>query len=85
MRPEEGDLAGDLAGEAREPGFARNREVVARFDLEGRGALRVHLGDESAQPRAQIVVGGRPGRRDRATDAAGGIRLSERATAAKVS
>jgi hypothetical protein len=47
VRAEEGDLVGDLAREAREPGLAVDGEVVARLHLERGGALPVHLVDEA--------------------------------------
>ena len=77
--PEEGDLVGDLPRETRQPGLTGHREVIAGLDLERGRALSVQLGDEPRQTSAQLGIRRRARRRDRATNASCGIRLTAHA------
>ena len=70
MRPEEGHLVGDLAGETHEALLVGDAQAVARLDLERRRALGVQLGDEARETGAQLVVGRGTRRRDGRADAA---------------
>ena len=65
--------------ETRQPGLTGHREVIAGLDLERGRALSVQLGDEPRQTSAQLGIRRRARRRDRATNASCGIRLTAHA------
>ena len=64
------------AGDRQAAGLVGDGEPVAALDLDRRGALALHLGDEPAEVRGELLVGRRAGRGDRGADAAGGVGLA---------
>jgi hypothetical protein len=67
---QERGLGGDLGGQPEGPRLVLDGEPVAALHLHRGGALTAHLREEGPQPGAQVVVGRRPGRGDRAADPA---------------
>ena len=71
---EERRLLGGLPRDRERAGLVADGEAVAALDLDGRGALRPHLGDVPGDVGGELLVGRRAGGRDRGADAAGLVR-----------
>ena len=71
VRPQEGDLGRDLRRQRDRARLVGHGQPVAGLALQRGGALGEHLPGQPGQVRAQLLVRGGPGGRDRAADPAG--------------
>ena len=76
VRPQEGDLGGDLRGQRDRAGLVGHGQPVAGLALQRGGALGHHLPGQTGQVGPQFLVRGGPGGRHRAADPAGLVRLA---------
>jgi hypothetical protein len=71
---EERRLLGGLPGDGQRAGLVADGEAVAALDLDGRGALRPHLGEVPGHIGGELLIGRGAGGGDRGADAPGFVR-----------